>query len=72
MWGAFYSPQKESTRWGVRDPDMSELEARHVWQPSLESALGTGHVQCLPLTRVKAEEPGMSGTKTKYVQKVLL
>jgi hypothetical protein len=41
-WGASYSPPRESIRWGVRDPDMSRLEAGHVWQPSLESGLGTG------------------------------
>jgi hypothetical protein len=39
---------------------------------SLEPGLGTGRVQCLALTRVRAEEPDMSHARTGYVQKVLL
>jgi hypothetical protein len=47
-------------------------EVGHVQNPSLEPGLSTGHVRCLALTRVRAEEPDMSGTGTGYVQKVLL
>jgi hypothetical protein len=32
----FYSPQKESTRWGARDPDMSGSGAGHVRLTLLE------------------------------------
>jgi hypothetical protein len=68
-WRAFYSPRKESTRWGVRDPNMSGLRAGHVWQPFLKPDLGTEHVWCRGLTWVKPEsrtcpvqEPDMSKT----------
>jgi hypothetical protein len=44
----------------------------HDQNLSLEPSLGTGHVQCLGLTRVKAEEPDMFGIRTGYVQKILL
>jgi hypothetical protein len=43
--GHFISPQKESSRWGVRNPDMSGSGARHVWPTSLEIVLGTGYVR---------------------------
>jgi hypothetical protein len=65
--GGIYSPQKESACWGVRDPDMSGLESGHVRQQSLEPNLRTGHVRCLALSWVKAEEPDMSGPGTGYV-----
>jgi hypothetical protein len=66
--GAFYSPQKESARSGVRDPNMSRLEAGHIHQSSLEPGLGTRHVRCRGLTRVKAEEPDMSDPRIEYVR----
>jgi hypothetical protein len=65
--GAFYSPQKESTRWDVRDPDMSGIGGRTCPEP----VSGT-RPRCLGLTRVKAKVHDMSGTGTRYVQKVLL
>jgi hypothetical protein len=40
----------------------------NVRNPSLQPGLGTGHVRCLALTRVRAEEPDMSGTRTGYVR----
>jgi hypothetical protein len=45
VWGAFYSPPKESAHWSVRNLDMSGLGAGHVRQPCLEPSLGTGHVR---------------------------
>jgi hypothetical protein len=42
--------------------------AGHMWNPSLEPSLDVGHVRCLALTRVRAEEPNMSSTGTGYVQ----
>jgi hypothetical protein len=44
-WGAFYSHPRESSRWGVRDPDMSGSRARHVRPTSLESGLVTGYIR---------------------------
>jgi hypothetical protein len=69
--GAFYNPQKEPARSGVRDPDMSSLRDGHVYQPSMEPDLGTGHVRCWGLTRVKARSD-MFGSGTGYVRKTLL
>jgi hypothetical protein len=39
--GAFYSPPRESARWGVRDPDMSEsrgadMSGNPYWNPTGE------------------------------------
>jgi hypothetical protein len=51
---------------------MSGLEAGHVRQRSLEPSLGTGHVLCMALTQVRAEESDMSSTGTGYVRKGLL
>jgi hypothetical protein len=48
--GGFYTFSKESARWGVRDPDMSGLEAKHVRQTSLEPNRGTEQVRALALT----------------------
>jgi hypothetical protein len=48
-----FMPHRKSVHWGVRDPDMYELGARHVWQRSLEPGPGTGHVRCRDLTRIK-------------------
>jgi hypothetical protein len=47
---------------------MIGLGAGHVRQPSLEPNLGTRHVRCRGLTRVKAEEPDMFGPGTGYVR----
>jgi hypothetical protein len=41
---AFYSPPRESSHWGVRDPGMSGSGARHVRPTYLEPGLGTGYV----------------------------
>jgi hypothetical protein len=41
--GLFIAPPRESSRWGVRNPDMSGLGARHVQPTSLELILGTGY-----------------------------
>jgi hypothetical protein len=38
-------PPRESSRWRVRDPDMSGSGAGHVWHPSLEPSLRTRHVR---------------------------
>jgi hypothetical protein len=43
--GAFYSPLRESNRWGVRNPDMSGSGAGHVRPTSLQTGLGTGYVR---------------------------
>jgi hypothetical protein len=53
--GAFYSPLRESARWGVRDPDVSGSGAGHVRSTSLELSLGTGYVWSRDLV---AEESG--------------
>jgi hypothetical protein len=71
-WTSFYSPQKESSHWGVRDPNMSGLEARHVCQTSLEPGLATGHVQCWDLAWVISERLDMSGLGGRYVRRTLL
>ena len=44
-WIPFYSPQKESVHWGVRDPDMSGSGAGHVRLTLLEPGLGAGLVR---------------------------
>jgi hypothetical protein len=43
--GAFYSPPRESSRWGVRNPNMFGSGAGHVRLSSLEPGLGTGYVR---------------------------
>jgi hypothetical protein len=48
---------------------MSGLGVGHVRKWLLESDLGTGHVQCLGLTRVNSRRSDMSGPGTGYVQK---
>jgi hypothetical protein len=62
-WGSFYSPQKESSYWGVRDPDMPGLGPEHVCKGLLETDIGTGYVLCLALSQDKAKEPG---TRSRY------
>jgi hypothetical protein len=37
---AFYSPPRESSYWGVRNPDISGSGAGHVRPTSLETVLG--------------------------------
>jgi hypothetical protein len=69
VWGSFYSPQKESFRWGVRDLDMSGMGVGHVRKGLLESGLGTGQVRCLGLIQVNSRRSDMSGPGTRYVQK---
>jgi hypothetical protein len=81
-WTYFYSSQKESIHWGVRDLDMSNKETRYVQkmllEPDLstkmllEPGLSTGHVQCWDLARVRAEGPDMSGLGVRYVRKLPL
>jgi hypothetical protein len=51
---------------------MYRLGVGHVWQPSLEPSLDTGHVPCLALTRVLAEESDMSGLGARHVWESLL
>jgi hypothetical protein len=46
--------------------------AEHVRTPSLKPSLGIGHVRCLALTRVRAEESDMFGVGTGYGWKCLL
>jgi hypothetical protein len=70
--GDFYSPRRNLPVEVSETQTCLVSKARYVRQPSLEPGLGTGHVRCLALTRVRAEEPDMSGTGTGYVQKVLL
>jgi hypothetical protein len=60
VWGPFTAP-RESSRWGVRDLDMSRSEAGHVRPTSLKPGRGTGQAQFRTLTRDKAERVGMSG-----------
>jgi hypothetical protein len=43
---SFYSPQKESIRWGLRDPDMSGQDTEYVRKTLLELGLGNGYVWC--------------------------
>jgi hypothetical protein len=50
VWASFYSPQKESSYWGVRDLDMFGQETRYVRERLLELGLGTRHVWCWDLT----------------------
>jgi hypothetical protein len=45
-WTSFYSPQKESSRCGVKDPDMSGQETGYVRETLLEPGLSTKHVWC--------------------------
>jgi hypothetical protein len=61
VWGAFYSPPRESARWGVRDPEISRSGAGHVRQTSLNPGRGIGQVRFWVLTRDKTERPVMSG-----------
>jgi hypothetical protein len=68
VWGAFYSPPREFARWGVRDPNMFRLGARHVSQNSLEPGLGTGQVRFRALTQDKVERAEMSGSGVKHVR----
>jgi hypothetical protein len=51
---------------------MSGLKAGHVRKELLEPGLNTGHVRCLALSRVKAEDPDMSSSGTEYVREMLL
>jgi hypothetical protein len=44
-WGAFYSPPRESSRWGVRNPDMFGSGAGHVRSTSLKAGLGIGYIR---------------------------
>jgi hypothetical protein len=47
VWGAFIAPPppRESSRWSVRNPDMSESGAGHDRPTSLETGLGTRYVR---------------------------
>jgi hypothetical protein len=65
----FYRSDRESTHWGVRDPDMSDKETEHIWKRLLEPDHSTGHVWCMDLTRGKADGTDMSGPWTGYVRR---
>jgi hypothetical protein len=65
----FYTPERESTRWGVRYPDKSDKEPRHIWKTLLEPDLGTGHVRCTDLAREKAVRLDMSCLGAEYVRR---
>jgi hypothetical protein len=70
--GAFIAPRRNLPV-GVSEKRICPVSGDgHVWNPSLERGLSIGHVRCLGLTRVRAEELDMSGTGTRYVQKCLL
>jgi hypothetical protein len=71
-WASFYSSQKESSRWGVRDPDMSDQGTGYVRERLLEPDLSTKHVRCRDLTRVKTRRPDMSGPWIGCVRETLL
>jgi hypothetical protein len=71
-WASFYSPQKESSCFGVRDSNMFDKGTGYVRERLLESSLGTGHVRYQDLTRVKTLRPDMSGLETGYVWEMLL
>jgi hypothetical protein len=68
--GAFYSPLplRESTRWGVRDPDMSGSGVRHVRQTSLEPCQGTRQVRLQALTRDKDERANIYGSGARHIR----
>jgi hypothetical protein len=51
---------------------MSGQGTRYVWERLLEPGLGTGHVRCWDLTRVKTGRSDMSDLGTEYVQEMLL
>jgi hypothetical protein len=42
--GPFIAPLRESSRWGVRNPDMSGSGVGHVRSTSLETGLEIGYV----------------------------
>jgi hypothetical protein len=44
VWGPFTAP-RESSRWGVRDLDMSRSEAGHVRPTSLKPGLKTEYIR---------------------------
>jgi hypothetical protein len=71
-WTSFYSPQKKSFYWGVRDPNMSDQKTRYVQERLLEPGLGTGQVRCRDLTQVKTRRSDMSCPGTRYVRRTLL
>jgi hypothetical protein len=58
--GAFYSPPRETARWGVRDPDISglgpDMSGTPLWNPTWELDMSSSEA----LTRDKAESPDMS------------
>jgi hypothetical protein len=65
-WTSFYSPQKESAHWDIKDPDMSVQETGYVREMLLEPGFGTGQVRCWDLTQVKAERLDMSSLGTEF------
>jgi hypothetical protein len=68
----FYRPHKESARWGVRDPNISDMEPGHIWKTLLEPGLDTGQVRCTRLNKGKSAGPDMSGSETGYVRRMSL
>jgi hypothetical protein len=67
VWTSFYSPQKETSHWGVIDPDMSGQGTEYVLERLLEPGLGTRHVRCRDLTRVKTRRSDISSPVTRYI-----
>jgi hypothetical protein len=59
--GPFMAPRRNLPVGVSRTRTCLVLRVGHVQNPSLEPGLSTGHVQCLALTWVRAEEPDMSG-----------
>jgi hypothetical protein len=51
---------------------MSGQGTGYVRERLLEPGIGTGHVRCQDLTRVKTRRLDMSGLGTLYVQETLL
>jgi hypothetical protein len=68
----FYRPHRESACWGVRDPNMSDMELGHIWKTLLEPGLDTGQVRCMRLNKGKSAGPDMSGSETGYVRRMSL
>jgi hypothetical protein len=68
----FYNPHRESARWGVKDPDMSIKEPKHIRKRLLESSLGIGKSGAPWLSTGKTAWPEMSGPWAGYAQKMSL
>jgi hypothetical protein len=49
----FYRPHRESARWSVRDPEMSDPRVEHIRKRLLEPGMDTGQVRCTRISTVK-------------------